>query len=185
MPLTLPPMNNRSYFRSFTPPHLRFLRANFGRGGSLHLIPLQAAFQGNYDLIFVQKPWKKINYKNVTKSHPAYVIFTPPNRDWEHARPRVLIYIRKKSNLRPIQLDIGPSPDIVALLQCSPTEVINVYRKPHAHMPESLNVLLDWPVKPNTITIGDFNLHHELWEPDVSQSPGVGCFIEWIENHSL
>ena len=157
-------MNNRAYFRSTPPPCLRFLQANVGRGGSAHLILLQAAFQGKYDVIFVQEPWTKvINFKNVTKSDPAYVTFTPPDRDWKLARPRVLTYVRKKSNLRPIQLDSGPSPDTVALLlQCSPPiEVINVYRQPQAHMPESLDPLLRWPVKPNSIIVGDFNLHHE------------------------
>ncbi|KAI0991522.1 hypothetical protein K3495_g16665, partial [Podosphaera aphanis] len=124
---------------------------------------------------------------NVTKSHPAYVTFTPPNRDWTNSRPRVLTYVRKKSNLRPIQLDSGPSPDIIALrLQCSPSlEVINVYRQPQAQMPESLGALFSWPVKPNTIIVGDFNLHHELWEPNVSRSSGVSSFVERIDNYSL
>ncbi|KAI1006009.1 hypothetical protein K3495_g2207 [Podosphaera aphanis] len=98
-----------------------------------------------------------------------------------------LTYVRKKSHLRPIQLDSGTSPDIVALLlRCSPTlEVINVYRQPQAHMPESLDPLLSWPVKPNSIIVGDFNLHHELWELNVSRSSGVGSFADWIDNHSL
>ena len=101
----------------------------------------------------------------MTKSHPAYVTFTPPNRDWKNARPRVLTYVRKKSNLRSVQLDSDLSPDIIALrLQSSPLiEIINVYRQPQAPMPESLCTLLQWPVKPNTIIVGDFNLHHELW----------------------
>ncbi|KAI0996826.1 hypothetical protein K3495_g11357 [Podosphaera aphanis] len=176
------------YFRSTPPPRLRFLQANVGRGGSSHLILLQAAFQGKYDVIFVQEPWTKtINLKNVTKSHPAYVTFTLPNRDWKNARPRVMTYVRKKSNLRPVQLDSGHSPDINALrLQSSPLiEIINVYRQPQAHMPESLCTLLNWPVKPNTIIVGDFNLHHELWEPNVSRSSGVSTLIEWIDVHSL
>ena len=101
-------MSNRAFLRSTPPPRLRFLQANVGRGGSSHLILLQAAFHGKYDVIFVQEPWTKtINSKNVTKAHPAYVIFTPPNRDWKNSRPRVLTYVRKKSNLRPIQLDCG------------------------------------------------------------------------------
>lgn len=181
-------MSSRAYFRSTPPPRLRFLQANVGRGGSSHLILLQAAFQGKYDVIFVQEPWTKtVNLKNVTKSHPAYVTFTPPNRDWKNARPRVLTYVRKKSYLRPVQLDSGHSPDIIALrLQSSPLiEIINVYRQPQAHMPESLCTLLKWPVKPNTIIVGDFNLHHELWEPNVSRSSGVSTLIEWIDVHSL
>ncbi|KAI0997125.1 hypothetical protein K3495_g11063 [Podosphaera aphanis] len=75
---------------------------------------------------------------------------------------------------------------MLALLQCSPPpEVINVYRQPQAHMPESLDPLLNWPVKPNSITMGDFNLHHELWESNVSRSSGVGNFVDWIDNNSL
>lgn len=181
-------MNNRAYFRSHPPPCLRFLQANVGRGGSSHLILLQAAFQSNYDVIFVQEPWTKIiNFKNVTKSHPAYVIFTPPNRDWKLARPRALTYVRKRSNLRLIQLDSGLSPDIVALLlQCSPSvEAINFYRQPGAPMPDCISPLLNWPVKPNSIFVGDFNLHHKLWEPNMSGSTGVGHFVDWIDDHSL
>ena len=168
-------MSNRAFLRSTPPPRLCFLQANVGRGGSSHLILLQAAFHGKYDVIFVQEPWTKtINSKNVTKAHPAYVILTP-NRDWKNSRPRVITYVRKKSNLRPIQLDCGFSPDIIILrFQCSPSlEVINVYRPPQAPMPESLSALLSWPIKPNTIIVGDFNLHHELWEPNVSRSSGV------------
>ncbi|KAI1006675.1 hypothetical protein K3495_g1537 [Podosphaera aphanis] len=52
-------------------------------------------------------------------------------------------------------------------------------------MPESLSALLSWPVKPNSIIMGDFNLQHELWEPNVSRSSGVRTFIEWIDSHSL
>lgn len=165
-----------------TPPsRLYFLQANVGRGGSSHLILLQAAFQGKYDVIFVQKSWTKTIYlKNVTKTYPAHVTFISPNRDWTNSRPRVLTYVRKKSDLRPIQLDCGSSPDIIVLrLQCSPSlEVINVYRQPQAQMPESLGALFSWPVKPNPIILGDFNLHHELWEPNVSRSFDVSSFVE-------
>ncbi|KAI1007881.1 hypothetical protein K3495_g353 [Podosphaera aphanis] len=52
-------------------------------------------------------------------------------------------------------------------------------------MPESLCPLLNWPVKPNSIIVGDFNLHHKLWEPNVSPSSGVASFIDWIDNHFL
>ena len=52
-------------------------------------------------------------------------------------------------------------------------------------MSECLSTLLDWPVKTNTIIVGDFNLHHELWEPNVTRSSGVSSFIEWIGIHSL
>lgn len=205
-------------------------------------------------MIFVQEPWTKtINLKNATKSHPAYVTFTPPNRDWKNARPRALTYVRKKSNLRSVQLDSchkryvdnvgkergqevvvrlkvailhdtrdrcistrlkgqtriiehydlaisicvlysrgfsdnsGLSPNIIALrLQSSPLiEIINVYRQPQAPILESLCTLLQWPVKPNTIIVGDFNLHYKLWEPNVSRSSGVSTLIEWIDVHSL
>ncbi|KAI1004129.1 hypothetical protein K3495_g4078 [Podosphaera aphanis] len=52
-------------------------------------------------------------------------------------------------------------------------------------MPESLGALLSWLVKPNTIIVGDFNFHYELWEPNVSRSSGVSSFVEWIDNYSL
>ncbi|KAI1003170.1 hypothetical protein K3495_g5036 [Podosphaera aphanis] len=52
-------------------------------------------------------------------------------------------------------------------------------------MPESLGALLSWQVKPNSIIVGDFNLHHELWEPNISRSSGVSSFVEWIDFYSL
>ena len=52
-------------------------------------------------------------------------------------------------------------------------------------MPDCISPLLNWPVKLNSIFVGDFNLHNELWEPNMSLSTGVGHFVDWIDDHSL
>ncbi|KAL5621430.1 hypothetical protein BROUX41_006330 [Berkeleyomyces rouxiae] len=143
------------------------------------------AVLGVFDVDMAENPNASRNAR-LTKSHPAYLTFAP-SQDWTETRPRVLTYVRRASALRPVQNDMGPSFDILSLtLHCSPEiEIVNVYRPPSGLMPESLNVLLNRPVKANSLFAGDFNLHHEAWEPNVSRSSGASLFVEWLETNSL
>ncbi|KAL5604161.1 uncharacterized protein BROUX77_004347 [Berkeleyomyces rouxiae] len=143
------------------------------------------AVLGDFDVDMAENPNASRNAR-LTKSHPAYLTFAP-SQDWSETRPRVLTYVRRASALRPVQNDMGPSFDILSLtLHCSPEiEIVNVYRPPSGLMPESLNVLLNRPVKANSLFAGDFNLHHEAWEPNVSRSSGASLFVEWLETNSL
>ena len=168
-------------------PAIRILQANVGRGGPAHDILLHHAADNNYDIVLVQEPWTcVIRGKRATKSHRLYTTFTPSD-NWQSNRPRCMTYVRIQSHLRPVQIYAGATHDmIVTRLNTHPAlEVTNVYRPPGGNAQDDLQTLLSRPVAANSIIAGDFNLHSDRWEADVTRSPGVGVFEDWMDHHNL
>lgn len=45
--------------------------------------------------------------------------------------------------------------------------------------------LLSQEIPANSLILGDFNLHHPWWDPLTPVSPGIGPFINWLEERDL
>lgn len=180
-------MSRYNYSSRTLPTGLTLLQANVGRRQEPHDALLQYATEYKCDVVLVQEPWtQKRGGKKYTKTSSYFLLFTP-SHDWAVTRPKVLTYVRRASALRPVQLHMGPTHHFVgvSLQTAPPVEVINVYRQPQETIPESLNTLFSWTVKPNSIIAGDFNTHHQLWESNVSNTPHSDILINWMESNNL
>ena len=168
---------------------LTILQANVGRGGSAHEIALNLGFEYNFDVICLQEPWtSRDTPRRLTKRHPGYEIFSPLE-DWT-TRPRVLTYIRRRANIRAYQRKLQhtweESPDIIAV-RVNALTVYNVYRPPGEPANGDIISGLDHNTPgPHSVILGDFNTHHEAWDPtSTSRSTGAENLNSWLNHNQL
>lgn len=179
---------------------LRVIQINVGRGAVSHEAALSLGAEDSADIILVQEPYiLSTNLpRRITKRHPQYDAFTPTD-DWSAAKPRVVSYVRKDAGLRcqqrflPGSLELA-ARDILALEISSPSgrsvTVINVYNAPPGsdgagEAARLLGGLSPGALPRRTLLAGDFNLHHEWWQPSFSgrPSPGAEPFVDWLSTH--
>ncbi len=87
--------------------------ANIGAtSGPNHDTLLHVASERKIDVIMIQEPYaKRIEGRDVTKTHPRYNLFAPhENWDGPMGPPRVLTYVRKDLKLKTKQLRPAASP---------------------------------------------------------------------------
>lgn len=180
---------------------LTILQANVGRGAAAHEIALNSAFEDKVDILLVQEPYifRDLS-RRISKKHRAYECFSPLD-DWTSARPRVLTYIRKGAGIdaeqaRPHDVDPPALSDILFLFVSSadsPTFLIaNVYNAPPGSQGAgaAVQALLSLPQSffPNfSFLAGDFNLHHERWQPSYQSGNAAlaNLFVEWLDSLTL
>jgi ribonuclease HI len=152
---------------------LKICWANVGKSHVPHLTLLQLAFMNDVDVICVQEP--SITPNTHTQRHPAYDHYAPVDSwDWETidgyeaARPKVLTYIRKGAGLTVRQRRPLARRDLL-WIDVNGRAILNIYRTPDSSMGEEvIDYVTQLACPPNCVIGGDFNVHHELFEPGVS-----------------
>lgn len=187
--------------RSQAQPQLTIFQVNVNRSPTAHVLALQLAFDKKADVLLLQEPWigttPEPHAKTITKRHTAYHLLSPLP-DWT-TRPRVLSYSRR--DRRGLRCDIAafgtPHPDISALDVSLPgfpsTRVINLYNAPvgsarAGEAVDTIRSLLDISSPSRFLLAGDFNLHHESWEPLRStqrSSAQARGWVEWCELNGI
>jgi ribonuclease HI len=187
--------------------HLRkesisILQLNVGHIPEAHEIALTQAYSNHIDIILIQEPYiYKDLTRKITKRHPSYECFSPTD-SWETSGiPRVLTYIRRKSGIRASQL----RPDSISqetlsdllLLQVSSCSgqsalIFNIYNAPvgakrAGKAARALTCLPESYFSLPTLLAGDFNLHHNRWQPSLQHSPTTFAetFTEWLDRLGL
>ena len=172
----------------------RVLQINLNRSQAATENALQLAIEYKVDILFIQEPW--IFQSEVTRSisHQSFSQIFPLSDSAPQLRPRVLAYIAKSYS--PL-VTISPlSPKDPDLLILDITEkgrsfsVYNTYNQVSQQEGTSLStfsrVLQHLPINPESIILGDFNLHHYLWDSTItSTSRDSDDFVQWIEEKSL
>lgn len=155
--------------------------ANVGKIGPAHNTILNVALEEGIDVLCVQEPWTDSGTK--TQTNPAFHTFAPVNSwDWEDleqkelVRPRVLTYVRKSLDLRMQQRHSVHSRDLL-WLDVNGYLILNAYRQP------GTDLVIDYVTKlvppPRCIVGGDFNVHHDFFEPGVNTFSRGGELVEW------
>ena len=143
------------------------------------------------DIILIQEP-RIASDPAFQGSHPAFDMFIPPTRSG--VKPRVMAFVSKSNPY----LKVGPRPDLcndpdVQILEVStpaiaPFFIINIYneRRPQAGWTLERS-LSQFNIPPRTILGGDFNAHHEHWNPGMpgTQRNNHQPVLDLIENNDL
>ena len=173
------------------PPGLRIFQANVGRGGAAHDIALNLASEEGAEVIAIQEPWTMADLeRRITKTHPSYTTFAPETT-WS-SRPRVMLYVRRGTDLQTTQPHAPTSPDVASVRLCGPRtpplEIWNVYNAPSGAIRagEGLQAILRQSPANNSIVLGDFNIRHREWDQMTSAAPGSGDeLIDWATRFNL
>jgi ribonuclease HI/exonuclease III len=181
---------------------LTLLQLNVGRSPAPHEIALTLAHSSHIDIILIQEPYVYRDLsRQITKRHPSYECFTPTDNWTVTGRPRVLVYVRKRTGIRSTQLrpqieDPELLSDILMLQILTSTGqsalIINIYNAPHGSIRagEAAKALTSLPENISsqpTILAGDLNLLHERWQPSLDTSPTAFAeqFIEWLDHTDM
>lgn len=176
-----------SSFRRLRTRDLQIGWANVARRSECHDAILNISFQEGLDVLCIQEPWTGTGTR--TKSHPSYHKYAPVDSwDWEdieqreEVRPRVLIYIKKSPDLQIQQRRPVPSRDLLWITINGYT-ILNIYRAPGD------DVILEYVISllpPEKCLIGgDFNVHHDFFEPGVDTYGRGGELVDWATNNLM
>ena len=178
---------------------LVLLQANVGKGAAAHEIALNTAYDEGIDIVLIQEPYVFDYNRRISKKHPAFECFSPLD-DWSAARPRVLTYMRKGAGIRAEQsrpaADLAALSDLLFLSIMSPSSpallIVNAYNAPrgcrgHGAAVQALSTLPQTSFPSHTLLAGDFNLHHERWQPSYKGTDTAAAepFIEWLDQMSF
>jgi hypothetical protein len=169
------------------PRDLQICWANVGKIIPAHNSILNIALEEGIDVLCVQEPWTETGTK--TQTHPAFYVYAPVDSwDWEDleqkelARPRVLTYVRKSPDLeiqqrRPIQ-----SRDLL-WLNVNGYSILNAYRQPGTD--SVIDYVTQLVPPPKCVIGGDFNVHHDFFEPGVNTFSRGGELVEWSTDNMM
>jgi ribonuclease HI len=174
----------RQQSQHHTPPLPRdftILWANVRRSSASHNTTLSLAEEQKFDIVCVQEPWT--SPRTMTQTHPAYHLYAPIDAwDWdevdqsEAVRPKVLTYVRKTVDIQVQQSRPLNSRDLL-WLNVNGFSVLNVYRQPNND--SILEYIIDLDIPDKCIIGGDFNVHHDLFEPGVTTFGRGGDLAQW------
>lgn len=169
-------VNNKDLPKDFS-----ILWANVGRTIACHNAILNLAQERGVDVICVQEP--SVQSGTSTQTNPAFQMYAPVDSwDWEDnaekelVRPKVLTYVRNSWHIkiqqrRPVQcLDL-------LWLNVNGFAILNIYRQPLNDTVLNYVISLNPPEK--CIIGGDFNVHHDLFEPGVLPHSRGGDLAAW------
>ena len=176
---------------------IRVLQINLNRSNIATESALQLAIEFNIDLIAVQEPWliprqsTNPDYTDVRSvSHSAFLQIFPNNN--KSQRPRTMVYISHKKTSRVKLSPASPKdPDIQTFDisdEAGSYQLINLYNQKSLTGQRGKTIeahLFTASINPKTVIVGDFNLHHRLWEPEAKSSPEADKLAEWIEDNEL
>ena len=159
---------------------------------------MQYTIENQIDLILVQEPWITIiqgeDYSNSRSiNHQSFIQLKAKTK----LRPRTMVYTTRNSKFDINISNISPNdPDLLIIditsgqLDCQLVNIYNESDQGNSRLKtlEQVLYLLSETniISPNTIILGDFNLHHIWWDPLISrESPGASDLVEWIEDNNL
>ena len=186
---------------------IKLIQHNANRQEAAHHSVLQQGLENAADIILLQEPYcPKVEGVYIGLQHSAYNLVIPIDNTALSAipaRPRVLVYIRKASNL-----EYTPRYDLFNDLDMQAIEVIgletfliyNIYNEKERDGPNlspSQNrlrqrrryttierLLLHTQIQEPTILVGDFNLHHPLWNCTATPAKAAKAakLVNWLDN---
>jgi ribonuclease HI len=178
---------------------IKILQINLNRSSGATESTLQYAIENKIDIILIQEPWiisEKIDDFTNSRSinHQGFIQL----KSNTVLRPRTLAYIAKNPQFDINISNISPKDDtdlLILNLISGPhdCQLINVYNEKGQgdSILRTLNRIL-YPIfdsnelKSNLLLVGDFNLHHNWWNPRTEyNSPNSVEFVNWIENQDF
>lgn len=159
---------------------IKILQINMNKSQPATENTLQVATELGVDLIFIQEPWlipKNQAGNNYSGSrsvnHPNFIQILP-NYDPMY-RPRTLIYASNQIKAQTNLASHSPQEADLQILEISSGKevinIINIYNQVDQASKTRTTAercLYQLKVPINTIVIGDFNIHHPLWESHAS-----------------
>ena len=153
---------------------------------------LQIAVEKAIDIIAVQEPWLVPGEDYLTTrtiNHQSYLQLLPELPE-PTIRPRVLFYISRslRASVSPFT---QPDPDFLAVTVLNHSfniRIFNIYNQDSPSFPTKAveRNLLPTPLPKPSLLLGDFNLHHPLWDPDTTGSSREADDLhDWIEENNL
>ena len=166
---------------------IRMVQHNCARSKPILEGCLQSAVR-TADIILIQEP-RIADDATFQGSHPAFDTLMPPTRSG--VKPRVMAFVSKSHP----HLKVGPRPDLcddpdVQILEIStpaiPTFfIINIYNEKRGNKWTLERSFPQFPIPARSIIAGDFNAHHEHWNPGMpdSQRSNHIQVLEMVENN--
>jgi hypothetical protein len=171
---------------------LQICWANTRRAQAPHIAALNLAAAEKVDVVCIQEPWTYSGSK--TQSHPQYDCYPPIDTwDWEindteqreAVRPRVMTYVRKGGRLLTQQRRPTPSKDML-WIDVNGFAILNVYRDTDSTEGDEVYdyvTHLDPPIR--CIVGGDFNVHHDMFEPGVTTAHRGAELAKWAAESGM
>ncbi|KAL2890009.1 RNA-directed DNA polymerase from mobile element jockey [Ceratocystis lukuohia] len=171
---------------------IRILSANVRKKPDAQKALLEMAARKRADVVLVQEPAG--NQSGRTAIHPQYTLMETPHitygNDNIQTRRRSLVFVYRHSKYKIYQTDLAEThPDvstIAAEVGGSTLQVVNVYNagRNSARKNEATRLLRNLPRRlRNTVILGDFNLHHPVWDPGINTpDPEAEEMLEWMES---
>lgn len=163
------------------PRNLTIFWANVRRSSASHNAALNLAEQEKSDVICIQEPWVGTGTK--TQNNPAYALYAPVDSwEWEDSerkeevRPKVLTYVKRSMTIGAQQRRPLVSHDLL-WLNVNGYSIINGYRQPGNDTVLEYITSLDPPN--NCVIGGDFNVHHDHFEPGIDTFGRGGELVQW------
>lgn len=178
-------------------PDMRVLQINLNKNQYATENTLQLAVELKIDIIVVQEPWLiprqpgNLDYSNTRSVHHQQFVQIFPAFPAQ-LRPRTMVYVmRELGNRIKLTSQSPQDPDIQILSVDDSTsnfELINIYNQlgQMGERGKTLEAYL-YNYHPNskTILLGDFNLHHPLWQPESPADISSERLVEWCENQRM
>jgi hypothetical protein len=141
---------------------IKVLQVNLNRSAQATESALQLAIEAGTDILLVQEPWLvPDNSRSVI--HPGFTQIRPNT----HLRPRTLAYIARRFQPSSCLASSSPNdPDLLVLdiSEANATiQLLNIYNElglGDTRLRTVDRALYNRSIGPNTILVGDFNLHH-------------------------
>lgn len=163
------------------PKDLSVIWVNVSRMAAPHNTTLNLAIERNVDVVCVQEPYT--GPETSTQTNPAFQMYAPVDSwDWENleekeiVRPKVLTYVKKVPEIRVQQRRPIQCRDHL-WLNVNGFSILNIYRQPGNDTVLDYVISLNPPAK--CIVGGDFNVHHDLFEPGVNTFGRGGELATW------
>ena len=174
-PADPPPLFN------FIPSRLHIYQCNAHRSRTTHHSILNDSLMQDFDVLMLTEPYTYAQEEqHFTLSHQKWNTFVPD--PLTNIRPRTVIYVNTRITLTSYYIVPFPSRDIMIISfhtaeHTHPLTLINVYNPPETFT--TLPVLTELITKcPQLfasdtpfVFMGDFNLHHSLWNDPTLQQP--------------
>lgn len=175
----------------------KILQVNLNRSLPATESALQVAIELKIDILFIQEPWilsdSDSDDFSTTRSiaHQSYFQLLPVCTG---LRPRTLAYVSR--GYTPV-VNISPTsptdPDVLIVdisEKGEKVQAINIYNEKDLDFDLERGYTLqrflyNFALYSKSIIVGDFNLHHPLWEPTARPTSDSERLVDWIEEQEL
>jgi hypothetical protein len=173
----------------------KILQVNLNRSLPATESALQVAIELKIDILLIQEPWILSDSDDFSTArsvaHQSYFQLLPV---WTGLRPRTLAYVSRSYTPIVNTSPISPTDPDVLIVDISEkgekVQAINIYNEKdldfdleRGHTLQRF--LYNFTLSSKSIIVGDFNLHHPLWEPTARPTPNSERLVDWIEEQEL